>query len=50
MFKRSSQWMMLGIVVLVLWPVYAFPSEISGVYELREKGEVRKLEITEHRA
>jgi hypothetical protein len=50
MLKRTRQWwMMVGIVVLVLWPVCAFPAEISGVYELREKGSQRKLEITEHR-
>ena len=50
MLKRSRRrWRMVWVVVLVLWPVYAFPAEISGVYELREKGEVRKLEITEHR-
>jgi hypothetical protein len=50
MFKRSLQcWMIAWAVVLTLWPVYAFPAEISGVYELREKGEVRRLEITEHR-
>jgi hypothetical protein len=50
MRQRSRQWMMIGwVLVLVLWPVYAFPAEISGVYELRDKGEVRKLEITEHR-
>ena len=50
MVKRSLQWWMIAwAVVLTLWPVYAFPAEISGVYELREKGEVRKLEITEHR-
>jgi hypothetical protein len=50
MLKRRRQWwLMVWVVVLVLWPVWAFPAEISGVYELREKGEVRKLEITEHR-
>lgn len=51
MLKRSRQWWMIGwVLVLVLCPGYAFPAEISGVYELREKGEVRKLEVTEHRA
>jgi len=50
MLKKSRQWwLMFGIVVLVLWPVYAFPAEISGVYELRRPGEVRRLEITEHK-
>ena len=34
--------MIAWAVVLTLWPVYAFPAEISGVYELREKGEVRE--------
>jgi hypothetical protein len=47
MFKRGRRrWMIAW--VLVLGPGYA-AAEISGVYELRQKGEVRKLEITEHR-
>ena len=50
MLRRSRQWWMVGwVVILVLCPAYVFPAEISGVYELRQKGEVRKLEITEHR-
>jgi hypothetical protein len=50
MLRRSRQWWMIGwVVVLVLCPGYLFPAEITGVYELRQKGEVRKLEVTEHR-
>jgi hypothetical protein len=41
--------MIAWVLVLVLWPVFACPAEISGVYELRQNGEVRKLEITEHK-
>jgi hypothetical protein len=48
MLKRSH-WMVLGMAVLVLWPVGVFPAEISGIYELRQQGEVRRLEITEHK-
>jgi hypothetical protein len=48
--KRSLQWrLIVWVVVLVLCPGYLAAAEISGVYELREKGEVRKLEVTEHR-
>ena len=50
MFKRDLQWwLIVWVVVLVLCPGYVAAAEISGVYELRQKGEVRKLEITEHR-
>jgi len=41
--------MFAWVVVLGMFPGYATAAGISGVYELREKGEVRKLEITEHR-
>jgi hypothetical protein len=41
--------MMVWVLFLILCPGYLVAAEISGVYELREKGEVRKLEITEHR-
>jgi hypothetical protein len=41
--------MIAWAVVLVLCPGYVGAAEISGVYELKEKGEVRKLEVTEHR-
>jgi hypothetical protein len=48
--KRSLQWwLIVWAVVMALCPGYLAAAEISGVYELREKGEVRKLEITEHR-
>ena len=50
MLRRSCQWWMIGwAMVLALCPGYLAAAEISGVYELRQKGEVRKLEITEHR-
>ena len=50
MRKRSPHWwLIVWVVVLVLGPGYLVAAEISGVYELRQKGEVRKLEITEHR-
>ncbi len=50
MVKRSRPWWLIaGAVVLVLCPGYLAAAEISGVYELRQKGEVRKLEVTEHR-
>jgi hypothetical protein len=50
MVKRSLQYGIIAwALVLALMPVCAFPAEISGVYELRQNGEVRKLEITEHR-
>ncbi|MGO8668768.1 MAG: hypothetical protein ACLQUW_11465 [Desulfobaccales bacterium] len=50
MLKRSRQWWMIGwVVVLVLGPGYLAAAEITGVYELRQKGEVCKLEVTEHR-
>ena len=50
MLKRDLQWcLIVWVVVLVLCPGYLVAAEISGVYELKEKGEVRKLEITEHR-
>lgn len=49
MFKRSRPWWLIaGVVALVLCPGYLAAAGISGVYELRQKGEVRKLEITEH--
>lgn len=48
--RRSRPWwLIIWVVVLVLCPGYVLAAEISGVYELMEKGEVRKLEITEHR-
>jgi len=37
------------VLALVLCPGYLAAADISGVYELRQKGEVRKLEVTEHR-
>jgi hypothetical protein len=50
MFKRGLQWWLITwAVVLVLCPGYLAAAEISGVYELRQQGEVRRLEITEHR-
>ncbi len=50
MLKRSRHWWLIGwVVVQVLGPGYVFAVEISGVYELREKGELRKLEVTEHK-
>ena len=48
MFKRGRQWFMI-VLVLVLCPGYLAAAGISGVYELRQKAEVRRLEITEHR-
>jgi hypothetical protein len=50
MLKKSRQWWMIGwVVLLATFPAYVLAAEISGVYELRGKGEVRRLEITEHR-
>jgi hypothetical protein len=48
MLKRGRQWFMI-VLALVLCPGYLAAAGISGVYELRQKGEVRKLEVTEHR-
>jgi hypothetical protein len=48
MLKRGRQWIMI-VLALVLCPGYLAAAGISGVYELRQKGEVRQLEVTEHR-
>jgi hypothetical protein len=37
------------VAVLLLCPGYVWPAEISGVYELKEKGVQRTLEIREHK-
>ena len=49
MFKIGRRRWMMVWVVLGMFPSYLAAAEISGVYELREQGEVRKLEITEHK-
>jgi len=48
MSKTRRQWWIIAcVVVLVLGLVYVSAAEISGDYELKEKGESRKLTITE---
>ena len=51
MFQRSRAMVddCLGRGLGPVARVALFAAEISGVYELRAKGELRKLEITEHR-
>ena len=46
--KRKRQWWIIAcVVVLVLGLAGVAAAEISGDYELKEKGESRKLTITE---
>jgi hypothetical protein len=46
--KNRLAWLMVVVAFLVLGAGSA-AAEISGVYELRLQGDVRKLEVTEHR-
>jgi hypothetical protein len=46
--KNRLAWLMVVVAFLVLGAGSA-AAEISGVYELRQQGDVRKLEVTEHR-
>ncbi len=44
---RRQGWMIGWTLVLVLCWTYAAAAEVTGVYELREKGELRRLSVNE---
>src|SRR5512147_1367173 len=45
--SKRQGWVVIWAALLVLGLSYGAAAEISGVYELKEKGESRKLTITE---
>jgi hypothetical protein len=47
---RRQLWIILGALVMVLGLAFGAWAEVSGVYELKDKGESRRLEITEMKA
>ena len=48
MIKRRPQgWLIVWAVTLILCLTYAAAAEVTGVYELQEKGELRRLSVNE---
>jgi hypothetical protein len=45
--KRPKWWMIVWALTLILCLTYAAAAEVTGVYELKEKGELRRLSVNE---
>jgi hypothetical protein len=47
MLTRRQSWIIGWTVAMVLCLAYGAAAEVSGVYELQEKGELRRLSVNE---
>ena len=45
--SRPQVWMIVLALTLILGQTYVAVAEVTGVYELREKGELRRLSVNE---